>query len=356
MYRELECQYHLVQDRLDERPCIPSLTPVGFEKWMTLLIQAHPNEEFGRLKRAVLEMPISNPDNKKERFPKEISRRLFPPAPDYMIRERIQQAMAEHASITLPKNAHADVLRDGFSQPSSRKTSEAGMPEPAYPLNNIERARKPYAGVPSECAIEDTNIPMAQSNERDRKSYFVPPGGGKVYEEDGRTAMPNRSGRSNSINSSTRPIQIPHRVQAEQSHPEIHHHHRGSMSHRRRNSPSGGAAGNNFRRSDADLRMYPPAGYQPSSMSTHESYDDDDRRLNREADIRRAEYARRQGDEDASSYGASPSSRARYESRAEPNDQRRGMSQTEGNYHRGAGRQGGGGYDYAPSYGAPTYR
>ena len=78
MYRDLSCQHHLVQERYDERPDIPGLTPVGFERWVTLLIQAHPEEEFERLQKAVLEMPISNPDDKKERFPKEISRRLFP--------------------------------------------------------------------------------------------------------------------------------------------------------------------------------------------------------------------------------------------------------------------------------------
>jgi len=34
---------------------------------MTLLIKAYPEEEYKRLRKAVLDMPISNPD-KKERF------------------------------------------------------------------------------------------------------------------------------------------------------------------------------------------------------------------------------------------------------------------------------------------------
>lgn len=46
-------------------------------------------------------MPISNPD-KKEKFPKEISRRLFPQHEDSGIREHIEYAIATHADIQLP--------------------------------------------------------------------------------------------------------------------------------------------------------------------------------------------------------------------------------------------------------------
>ena len=103
MYRDLECQHHLVQEKYDERPDIPGLTPVGFERWVTLLIQAHPDEEFGRLQKAVLDMPICNPDDRKERFPKELSRRLFPGHEDRKIRERLEDSISEHAAIELPR-------------------------------------------------------------------------------------------------------------------------------------------------------------------------------------------------------------------------------------------------------------
>ena len=101
MYRDLKCQHHLVQEQNNQRPDIPGLTPVGFERWMTLLIQAHPEEEYRRLRKAVLDMPISNPD-KRERFPKEISRRLFPQHEDRGIREHVEYAIAKHADIQPP--------------------------------------------------------------------------------------------------------------------------------------------------------------------------------------------------------------------------------------------------------------
>lgn len=69
---------------------------------MTLLIQAHPEKEYRRLRKAVLDMPISNPD-KRERFPKEVSRRLFPQYEDRGIREHVEYAIVKHADIPLPR-------------------------------------------------------------------------------------------------------------------------------------------------------------------------------------------------------------------------------------------------------------
>lgn len=103
MYRDLKCQHHLVQERNGQRPNIPGLTSVGFERWMTLLVKAYPEEEYKRLRKAVLDMPISNPD-KKERFPKDISRRLFPQDEERGIREYVEWAIAKHADIQLPRS------------------------------------------------------------------------------------------------------------------------------------------------------------------------------------------------------------------------------------------------------------
>ncbi len=44
-------------------------------------------------------MPISNPDNTKERFPKEILRTLFPVYKDYRIRDRIKYTISEYAAV-----------------------------------------------------------------------------------------------------------------------------------------------------------------------------------------------------------------------------------------------------------------
>ena len=361
MYRELECQHHLVQEQFDEKPDIPALTPVGFQRWVTLLIQAHPAEEFERLKKALLEMPISNPEDKKERFPKDISRRLFPSTEDRKIRDRLQKAICEHANITLPKVSNPDPPKAPQAEATPRQLQEdtrTPLPPISIP-SHIERERKPYSSTPNESAIDDTN-PPSHPIERERKPYRVQPGGGKVYEEDGRTTMPNVSVRSNSTTERVRPIPISSqapRTQGDLPVPEIHQLHRGASA-RRRHSPSFGAGQNDFRRSDGDLSMggYQPPSYQPPSLSSSESYEEDARRYGRDPDIRRAEYARRQADDDASRYGASPSARGRYESRTDGMDPRRGSNQTDEDYYRSSGRNGAGSYEYAPGYGATVYR
>jgi hypothetical protein len=78
LYRDIECEHFFVQEKPQERPTVPALTPAGFATWMTHVIRADPEHEYKRFADAVLNMPISNADDPKERFPKELSRRLFP--------------------------------------------------------------------------------------------------------------------------------------------------------------------------------------------------------------------------------------------------------------------------------------
>ena len=363
MYRDLTCQHHLVQERYDLRPDIPGLTPIGFEKWATQLIRAHPSEEFQRLQKTVLEMPISNPDDKKERFPKELSRRLFPSTAHREIRDLLQKTIAEHAGVKLPKQGNVDSTKTHVAEPPPRRPENGIDSEPAYvpsdiereygylPNPSIERERKPYSNIPSESAIDDTNPPPSQPQpiERQRKPYRVPGGGGKLYEEDGKASVPNHTQRSNSTTERMRAMPKP---TGEGPKPEISHHHRGSVSQRRRQSP----AGNDFRRSDGDLRPFPPSTHRAPTLPTGESYEDDPQRHAREADIRRAEYARRQADDDVSSYGGSPSSRTRYDPRFDGSDPRRGTQATDEDYYRGGGRSQGNGYDYSQPYGGSAYR
>ncbi|KAL8886877.1 MAG: hypothetical protein Q9215_005475 [Flavoplaca cf. flavocitrina] len=197
MYRDLECQHHLVQEHFDERPDIPGLTPLGFQKWVTLLIQARPEDEFERLQKAALGMPINNPDDKKERFPKELSRRLFPGSEDKQMRERIEKAISLHANVDLPLRpnqreaspkvgSHMPGVSDTH-MPSRRDSNVNGenVPPP-YAPSNIERERKPYSSIP-ESAIDDTNptpVPPSNPIERERKPYSAQPGGGKQFEEE----------------------------------------------------------------------------------------------------------------------------------------------------------------------------
>ena len=373
MYRDLECQHHLVQERYDEKPSIPGLTPVGFERWVTLLLQAHPEEEYQRLQKAVLDMPICNPDDKKERFPKELSRRLFPTSGDGKVRDRLVKAMVEHARVELPRPPNAEAPRhayvEGHGQSNAdpplthRRAESSAASERPYIPPNLERERKPYSNIPAESAIDDTNPPApVKPIERERKPYSSQPGGGRSYEDELHSTVPSRTTRSNSTTAArARPIPIGSSVlrpTGDLPVPEIHQQPRGSSSMRRRHSPSVSAGTNDFRRSDGDIRTFQPPSYQPPSMATAESFEDDGRRYARDADPRRADYARRQADDDMKKYGESPSSRTRYDPRAEGNNKAplRGYSINEEDFYRGGGRPQGNGYDYSQPYGGPAYR
>lgn len=410
MYRDLACQHHLVQERYHERPDIPGLTPVGFERWVTLLIQAHPEKEFERLQRAVLEMPISNPDDKKERFPKEISRRLFPVHGDHEVRDRIENAIEEHAAVDLPRRSSRDEPRSGRDSPQPHKPSvaeQAYVPQsvpqsvpqnhpqnhrpsvsfnlphdtdatsdPPYVPSHLERERKPYSTIP-DSAIDDTNHPgMAppppKPIERERAPYTAQPGGGKQYEDDLRAReglskpraetianpiLPNvpKMGRSDSTASQARarPIPINNTRPMEIPKPEIHHHRAPSNAGgRRRRSPSfSRGSTNDFRRSEGDIRGYQPSSYQPpASMPVGAAPVEtvfDENDTQRYFDKQaRDRVARRKAEEDARNYGESP--RRSYDRMPPP---RRDDYGNEEDYYRAGGR--GGNNGYGPGYDQP---
>ena len=210
LYREVEAQHHLVQERLDERPDTPGLTPLGFERWATLLLLAHPDLEFARLQKTALDMPISNPDDKKERFPKEISRRLFPQHEDAQIVAKLQKAMITNCNITISSQHNNASTSDHRPSRTDYRATEAAQASTTYPLppsNTLqdptvmpavsrstqpaafaERERKPYSNPPLDAAVESTddedNLPTPQPIERERKPYIAQPGGGKMYDSD----------------------------------------------------------------------------------------------------------------------------------------------------------------------------
>ncbi len=372
MYRELFCQHHLVQERDDEKPAIPGLTPVGFERWVTLFIQAHPDEEYERLQKAVRDLPISNPDE-KERFPKEISRRLFPTTGDRKVCQRLDDAISEHANVQL----HKRTKRDGSPTQTASTAAEPAYVPPTYrrqPSLNVEtkvasnfhpspleRERAPYSNTPSESAIDDKKpfAPPSQPIERERKPYSAVPGVGKAFEDDARVGKPRsestaaRIGRSNSLakpraappcGNSTRPMEVPK--------PEIHNPNRVNSNARQHRSPSFCRGSDGFRRSDSDLRGF-PTPFQGSSAAHVEVVDDDHRRYIQE----RAERSRRQVEDEARAYGESANARARYDREPDANKPYKGSyGNADEEYYRNSGR-GGSGYDYAqPPYRGSGYR
>lgn len=376
IYRELGCQHHLVQEQDDQRPEIPSLTPVGFQRWVTLLIQAHPDEEYERLQKAVLDMPISNPDEKKERFPKECSRRLFPSSADLQIRERLEKAISKHAKVELPPHrgdshphrpsvgtdsGHASgtprpslSAESTYIPPNHRRRPSVESAPPSAFGTSIERERAPYSNVPAEAIIDDTNPTSTPSQplERARKPYSAMPGGGKAYDDDGQArssradSVTSKIGRSNST-AKTRPLSMgimgPRSVDAGQS--EYPPYNPLPTNARRRGSPSFSQPSNDFRRSENDFRRvendtrgYPPS-YQAPSGSTADGYEDEARRYARDR-------ARRPVNDDGREYG--DGIRPRHERGSYVNDE---------DVNRADGRARGGGYDYSPAaYGGSVYR
>jgi hypothetical protein len=192
LFREIKVEHHLIQDDIEKRPDIPGLTPKGFETWATLMILANPGREYERLQKAVLNMPINNPDDKKERFPKEIPRSLFPEIGDIAIREDIEDRMMVHCGVDLPY-----ITPEERNQSAARSTrSSTTTASPTERTHSYERGRpRPTASIPKPAQQpqsrpastvtddgEDEPIPSVPI-ERERKPYSANPGVGKVYEE-----------------------------------------------------------------------------------------------------------------------------------------------------------------------------
>ena len=181
MFQKLRCEHHLVQDQYDRVPTVPGLTPLGFASFMTYLIQAHPDTEYKRLGNAVMKMPISNADNKSERFPKELSRRLLPTKPSIQAEQRLVSSL-DHEPYVFSNS------RGGINMP----------PPPSNPppsQMNSKREQNAYSQSPQQSnAFDDKDlggVPPVQI-ERERKPYTAREGAGKQYEDSRPTLTPYR--------------------------------------------------------------------------------------------------------------------------------------------------------------------
>jgi hypothetical protein len=172
IYRDMRCQHHLIQEHPAEQPYIPALTPAGFQEWMTTMIQAYPDAEYERLVKAILDMPISNADDRKERFPKELPRRMFPTIENLHAQQRCAAALSPEG---------VGPLRRAPTFPPPPPKTQGPPPAP-----NLERERSPYSGKPEARPFDFEDEPMSTSVpiERERKPYSAAPGGGKSYTDD----------------------------------------------------------------------------------------------------------------------------------------------------------------------------
>lgn len=229
LYRDLMCQHHFIQHNTHDIPNIPSLTQHGFEKFMTALIQAHPHQEYERLARAVLDMPISNADDTRERFPKELSRRLFPTHEDIQQQQRVTAALSADPAIQLRGS-------NPMPPPPASQPPPNSQPAPtsqSFPIGAFaERQRNPYASSTFSSAFDDDELrnPNNPPIERERKPYTARGGSGKVYEDDrtnnaARADPPARQVRANSAI----PVQPPFSQQSRATEIPANRAHRMSM-------------------------------------------------------------------------------------------------------------------------------
>lgn len=176
MYRQLTCEHHFTQQRAQEAPVIPALTPEGFATFMTCLIQAHPDIEFERLAKAVMEMPISNADDFKERFPKELSRRLLPSQANVQAEQRLISSMS-HEPVLIRLERGTSAMPPPPPPPGSASFRETSF---------MERERNPYSqsNQYSNAVDDDDLTPPSMPIERERQPYYAKEGTGKRYDTD----------------------------------------------------------------------------------------------------------------------------------------------------------------------------
>lgn len=289
IYRDVEAEHHLVQDptNLNARPDKPGLTPRGFERWFTLMIQSNPDREFARLQKTVRDMPISNPDDKKERFPKQLPRRLFPSSADLNVLEKLEASIVTHSGLDLPRNLPQERAKSPARRaPVEKSPSRAGTER--APPSIQEREPKNFSSTSSSAVVEDEEDETIPSRpiERERKPYSAQPGGGRVYEdvnEQTPTTETNKGKETSHRQSHSYSQETPHVRSTQGTGPtsgyngHTHHSSISSKSGRARSSSVGVNGGpGDYRHSEPDLNSF-DADYGNSykiSSATGDGYDE----------------------------------------------------------------------------------
>lgn len=260
LFREVQAEHHLIQGKLEERPDIPGLTARGFERWATLMIQAHPQQEFERLHKAVLSMPINNPDNRKERFPKELPRRLFPVTANQTVKDKLEQGIATHCKIDL---SNAETPQPP-KHTQSRHRAESNVDKPPAPTT-FDKDKQPYCSSVVDEEDEERPPPPSRTIERERKPYSAQPGRGKTASEEKRgspilTENTTSSGKQPPQPAETiqDPTYLQPRGDPRKGSPTVT-----TRAGRHNRSPSVGVS--DYRRSDGDL----PRKHRSSFNSSH---------------------------------------------------------------------------------------
>lgn len=148
------------------------------------MIQMHPEKEAQRLQKAVLNMPINNPDNKRERFPKEIPRRLFPESPNLALREEIDQYIREYCAVDLPSITDEEIAAErrykSYRSPTvADEEDEEPQPQTQPPEQPLQRAEEQEQQQPPPTEETEPKYNL----ERERQPYTASPGATKEHDD-----------------------------------------------------------------------------------------------------------------------------------------------------------------------------
>jgi hypothetical protein len=233
-------------------------------------------------------MPISNADDRKERFPKELPRRMFPQVENLQAQQRCAAALSS----------------EGVGPLRKAPTFPPPPPKAQNMSASIERERSPYSSQPEQRTFEpeDDIEPNSVPIERQRKPYAATPGGGKQYDEElhrsvtADAAMQDQRKRRQSTAG-----QGPFAPPPTEAYYDTQSRTGPQANTRRARSPSFSSHGTH---SDPTVRDIPSSYY----ASNLHNFDDDARRYSKDADSKRREQHRRSTAGTDSSYESRPRS------------------------------------------------
>ena len=218
-------------------------------------------------------MPISNPDDRKERFPKEIPRRLFPDVPDLALREELDQCITRHCGLQLPSITDEEV-REAAVRRHKMSTSSTTSTRDSVPTFSERERKSRYQPAVEDDDDEENEIIPPQQIERERKPYTAHPGGGKVYDDNSPAPPMNRHTNISSTGSIPRSSPVPVNLG-----PDSYAHHRSGSSGMPRpatgrslSPPRGAHPTSDYRHSESDLFSSSNGGSRYPGLSSAEHY------------------------------------------------------------------------------------
>lgn len=149
MYQQLRCEHYLIPSphSASNPPRIPSLTAVGFTRFMTLLIRAFPDQEAVRWKAIMATLPLSLPSSSPNRaedggvqLPSKFPRRLFPPARDDRSYSAIKSVVAELQRQQRAENkARPRVIQDHSRHRHGNSEREPAAASPPWYVRSLAK-------------------------------------------------------------------------------------------------------------------------------------------------------------------------------------------------------------------------